>query len=157
MNNNQERDQQVAFVSVESSAVQAHLQFIQDGIQRMGTNSAYCKTWCITVISAMFVVGVDNNKPELVLYALAPIFLFYILDAHYLSIENAFKQSYDDFITKLHKNQLTMEDLYAVHIKEREISWDHQLEALKSFSAWALYAASATTSILVVGVVFKYA
>ena len=49
-----------------SPSVQAHLGIIQGVIQRMATNSAACKTWCITIVSAILVVVADKQNPNLV-------------------------------------------------------------------------------------------
>ena len=153
MNNNRQQAQQVGPLSVESSSVQSHLQIMQSVIQRMGTNSIFCKTWCITIVSAILVLIADKNRPDFALVALAHTVLFFILDAHYLALEKAFRQSYDDFISKLHKNQLSTEDLYSVLTKGK-IS-HHQFEAVKSFTIWAFYSALVAVIFLTYGVVLK--
>ncbi len=39
-------------VNFESGAVQSYLGILQGVINRMASNSAGCKTWCITLVSA---------------------------------------------------------------------------------------------------------
>lgn len=46
----------------ENSAIQAHVNMLQGVINRMANNSANCKTWAITIISAILVLyAVDTN------------------------------------------------------------------------------------------------
>lgn len=46
--------------------------------------------------------------------ALFLIVTFAVLDIYYLGLEKAFQNSYNQFISKLHTNTLTAQDLYAV-------------------------------------------
>jgi len=55
-----------------SQAVQAHLGITQSVIQRMAANSASCKTWCITLVSAILVIVADKGKPQYAFIALIP-------------------------------------------------------------------------------------
>lgn len=120
-----------------SQAVQSHLTITQSVIQRMASNSTSCKTWCITLVSAIVVVVADKSKPEYVLICYIPILLFLGLDAYYLALEKAFRESYNNFIDKLHKGGLVSEDLYAV--KPSGNMWGHFFEALISVSIWPFY------------------
>ncbi|WP_216725646.1 hypothetical protein [Thiorhodococcus drewsii] len=121
----------------ESASVQSHLQIMQGVIQRMAANSSSCKTWCITIVSAILVLMADKDKPELVWVALFPSILFFVLDAYYLALEKAFRASYNAFLEKLHTGQLQPEDLYAVAPEGR--IGQHRKEAAKSFSVWGFY------------------
>ena len=120
-----------------SQAVQAHLGMTQSVIQRMASNSASCKAWCITLVSAVLVIVADKGKPQYALIAIIPAFLFLILDTYYLALERMFRQSYNNFIEKLHGGEVVTSDLYAVipsgnHIKTF-------FESLLSFSIWPVY------------------
>lgn len=139
--------------SEESASVQSHLQIMQNVIQRMATNSTSCKAWCITIVSAILVLIADKNKPELAWLALLPSFLFLALDAYYLSLEKAFRFSYNSFIKKLHDNEIFSEDLYSVTPKGNMLK--HQIESLKSFSVWGFYGALLLLVILAKELVLK--
>lgn len=121
----------------ESISVQSHLQIIQNIIQRMAANSAACKTWSITIVSAILVLVAEKNKPELAWLAFLPSLLFLALDAYYLALEKAFRLAYSQFIKKLHENKLLSADIYSV-VPEGNMS-RHQLKALASFSIWGFY------------------
>lgn len=131
-------DKKIA-ISEESASVQSHLSIIQAVIQRMAANSTSCKAWCITIVSAILVLIAGKNKPELALLALLPTFLFLALDTYYLSLEKAFRSSYNNFIKKLHSQSLQTEDLYSVTPAGKMNI--HQIESLKSFSVWGFYGA----------------
>lgn len=120
-----------------SPSVQTHLGILQSVIQRMAGNSTSCKTWCITIVSAILVIVADKGKPNFAFIALIPTLLFLALDAYYLALEKAFRASYNDFVRKLHSGKACVEDLYAVAPKGNESK--HQIEALKSFSIWGFY------------------
>ena len=120
-----------------SPSIQTHLGILQDIVLRMATNSTSCKTWCITIVSAILVIVADKGKPDFAWIALFPAILFAGLDAYYLAIEKGFRNSYNEFIKKLHTGLLTTEDLYSVAPTGR--SFDLQVAALKSFSVWGFY------------------
>ena len=63
-------------VNFESGAVQSYLGILQGVINRMASNSAGCKTWCITLVSAIAVVVADKTNTSFIWVALIPIALF---------------------------------------------------------------------------------
>ena len=121
-----------------SSSVQAHLAIVQAVIQRMAANSTSSKTWCITLVSAILVVIADKGKPEYALLSLIPTVLFFALDSYYLSLEKSFRDSYNQFVKKLHKEQLQVDDLFVVK-PSRGNGADLFLASIFSFSVWPFY------------------
>src|SRR5690625_1922162 len=101
-------------ISLESAAVIAHIHTLQAVIARMAQNSTSSKTWAITLAAAILVVIVDHGRPEYALIALIPNLPFFCLDAYYLSLERAFRRSYQSFIERTHEEAITTRDLYAV-------------------------------------------
>ncbi len=106
-------------------------------IQRMAANSSQCKAWCITIVSAILVVIADKSKPDFAWIALLPTILFFLLDIYYLALEKGFRESYNNFVKKLHDGILCAEDLYSV-VPEGAMC-KHKFESLKSFSIWGFY------------------
>ena len=106
-------------------------------IQRMAANSSQCKAWCITIVSAILVIVADKSKPDYAWIALLPTILFLALDSYYLALEKGFRESYNLFVNKIHKNSLTPSDLYSV--KPSGDMNKHQIESLTSFSVWGFY------------------
>lgn len=121
----------------ESASIQTHLGILQNVIQRMATNSSSCKAWCVTLVSAVLVIVADKGKPEYAWIAMLPTIVFAALDAYYLALEKAFRNSYNEFISKLHSQSLTESDLYSVVPKGNmsRLQW----ESVKSFSVWGFY------------------
>lgn len=124
-------------IDPESSSIQTHLGIIQNVIQRMSSNSSACKAWCVTLVAAVLVIVADKGKPEYAWIAMLPTSVFAALDAYYLALEKAFRNSYNSFIRKLHNRQITEKDLYSV-TPEGNMS-GLQFEAMKSFSVWGFY------------------
>ncbi len=120
-----------------SEAVQAHLTMLQAVIQRMATNSASCKTWCVTLVSAVLVIVADKGKPQYVWLALVPTLLFLILDAYYLGLEWSFRNAYNDFIRKLHTQKLQLEDLFVIRPKGSVL--ELAAASIGSFAVWPFY------------------
>lgn len=76
-----------------------YLQMMQDNITRMATNSANAKTWLITIVAAFLAIGCNiNNFDYWLLLAIAPICVFWYLDAYYLNIERGLRNREQRFI-----------------------------------------------------------
>lgn len=127
----------VLTIDGESPSIQTHLGILQNVIQRMAANSAASKAWCVTLVSAVLVIIADKGKPDYAYIALLPAFVFAALDAYYLALEKAIRNSYNEFIYKLHNKTLSEEDLYSVVPKGNmsHLQW----VSLKSFSVWGFY------------------
>lgn len=122
----------------DSQAIQSHLTLLQAVIQRMAGNSAACKTWCITLVSALLVLLAEKGTPRFAWLALIPTFLFFCLDAYYLALEQAFRNAYDVFVSRLHAGQLCREDLFVIAPKGEIVP--QFLRAIRSFSIFPFYA-----------------
>lgn len=131
----------------ESSAVQAHLSIMQGVIGRMAGNSASCKTWCITLVAAVLVVVARGGDPDYSLIALVPAILFLFLDTYYLALERRFRQSYNDFISKLHNGRVESSDLYAVFPSGPAAGT--LAACLRSTAIWPFYLTLAVMTVLV--------
>jgi len=124
-------------IGIDSQAVQSHLSITQSVIQRMASNSASCKGWCIALVSAVLVIVADKGKPDYALIALVPAVLFLVLDVYYLGLERAFRKSYNEFIDKLHSGEIQTTDVYAVTPSGN--LFVTCFCALVSFSIWPFY------------------
>jgi len=127
-------------INIDSPAVHSYLTILQGVVGRMATNSAACKTWCITLVSAIVVVIAAEGTPDCVWIALIPVILFLFLDSYYLAIERAFRDVYNDFIRKVQEETVSVENTFVV----TPISGNKKVicsvaRALKSFSIWAFY------------------
>lgn len=132
-----------------SHVVQAHLGVLQSIIQRMAANSTSCKAWCITLVSAVLVIGAERVSGNAVFIAFIPTLLFATLDAYYLSLERHFRKTYAEFVRKLQSAELEHRDLY--EIGPAAVPMSNILSTLKSLSIWPFYA---MLSIMILGAKF---
>ncbi len=121
----------------ESSAVQTHLKITQGVIERMSENSRSCKVWCVTLVSASLILVALTDQPDYILVALVPVVLFLILDTYYLTLERAFRGSYDGFVEKLKNDNISSSDLYIV--KPTGTVPKLFIYSLRSFSIYIFY------------------
>ncbi|KUJ71664.1 hypothetical protein [Thiomicrospira sp. WB1] len=129
--------QSEAEIFPETQSIQTHLGIIQSVIQRMATNSTNSKAWCVSLVAAILVIVADKGNPDYAWIALMPTIIFAFLDAYYLALEKGFRESYNNFISKVHQKNLTEDDLFSV--RPAGSMSRHQMEALKSFSIWGFY------------------
>lgn len=72
-----------------------HLEFIQNVITRMNTNSFLVKGWMITLVSALFALAAKDANMRYVIVTYIAIPVFWGLDAFYLSQERRYRKLYD--------------------------------------------------------------
>jgi hypothetical protein len=75
-----------------------HLEFIQNNITRMGTNSFIIKGWTITVFFGLVALFIANKDTQVFykIISIVPIFMFWYLDTYYLQQERMFRGIYND-------------------------------------------------------------
>jgi hypothetical protein len=124
-------------LSPDSLSVQSYLNILQQLISRMATNSTTCKTWCVTLVSAVVVVVADKGKPSLVWVPIIPIVLFFFLDSYYLGLERQFRALYENFIRKLQKDDGRIGQ--EVFVINPGFGLDDAARAFFSISTWPFY------------------
>jgi hypothetical protein len=72
-----------------------HLEFIQNVITRMNTNSFLIRGWMITLVSALFALAAKDADSRYVIVTYIAIPVFWVLDAFYLSQERQYRDLYD--------------------------------------------------------------
>ncbi len=77
-----------------------HLEFIQNVISRMNSNSFLIKGWAVTVVSALFAFSVNKTDFKFVFIYYAIILTFWLLDAFFLSTERKFRDLYKEVANK---------------------------------------------------------
>ena len=98
----------------DSESVRTHLNIMQGVIQRMAENGRSCKVWCVTLVSAVLVLVARTGDADHALIALIPTVLLWVLDAYYLGLERGFRASYNEFVGKVHRSVVSLEDIYSV-------------------------------------------
>lgn len=77
-----------------------HLEFIQNVIIRMGSNSFTIKGWTVTLVSALFALAAKDSKTDYVLISYFIIPIFWILDSYYVSLERKYRLLYKQIVAK---------------------------------------------------------
>lgn len=80
-----------------------HLEFIEGVIERLARNSLSCKTWALTLFSALSAVFLNASKNSCDKYniriffvaVVIMLFIFWCLDAWYLKMERMYRSLYD--------------------------------------------------------------
>lgn len=77
-----------------------HIEIIEQTITRMSQNSFLLKGWSITILSAVIGFSSGFDKEKMLLIAAFLNFMFWVVDAFYLSKERQYRGLYDDVIRK---------------------------------------------------------
>jgi len=121
-------------LDIDSPTVQTHLSTLQGVVNRQAGNSASCKTWCVSLVSALAVFAASANKANLLIVAAAPIMIFAALDVYYLALERRFRDRYIAFSRRLQLGTATLDDVFADPPSRKR-----RLPAIASFSIWPFY------------------
>jgi hypothetical protein len=82
-----------------------HLEFIQNVVTRMNTNSFLIKGWAITLVSALFALAAKDANMNFVLVSYVVIPVFWILDGFFIATERRYHYLYED-VTKKDENEI---------------------------------------------------
>lgn len=77
-----------------------HLEFIQNVITRMNSNSFLIKGWSITLVSALFALAAKDANINYVLISYIVIPVFWFLDGFYISQERQYRDLYKEVAAK---------------------------------------------------------
>ena len=109
----------------------------------MAENSRYCKVWCVTLVAATLVLVARTGGASPCADRAGPTLLFLVLDAYYLALERAFRNSYGGFVNRLHQGELILRDIYAV--RPTGMGLPLVVRCLGSVSIWLFYPLVAIT------------
>lgn len=73
-----------------------HLEFIQNIVTRLNTNSFQIKGIAITIVVALLAIYASTLKLDFILIPILPTTIFWFLDAYYLQQERKFRGLYND-------------------------------------------------------------
>ncbi len=108
-----------------------YISLLQENINRMASNSANCKGWLLTLVSAIAALQLTAADLRGILW-IAPVLivLFYYLDSYYLGLERKFIKLEGEFVKKMKGNTEDnhTEGLYSFNIKsvndKRATTWN---------------------------------
>jgi hypothetical protein len=128
--------------------VQSYLNILHGIITRIATNSANCKTWCVSLVSAILVVIADKNKPNYAWITLIPIVLFFLLDSYYLGKERSFREIYNSFVKDLHSGEVATDKLFVLKLPKGINVVNLLFSSSLSFSVYPFYLTLVLTVII---------
>ena len=108
----------------------------------MAGNSASCKTWTVTLVTALLVLVVEKDirlpNPYL---CLLPIVLLFLLDCYYLGLERITIGIQTDFLSRLSEDsEMYMKQLYDVSkLRSKKLQICETIGAIFSFSTIPFY------------------
>lgn len=82
-----------------------HLELIQGVISRMGGNLFRMRGWMITILVGLSALFVQFQRNELQVILVFVVFIFWIHDAYFLSLERSYRHLYDK-IRKLKEGEI---------------------------------------------------
>lgn len=128
------------------AAVVAHLNMVQNAINRFATQSASCKSWCLSVIGALLSFAAATKTPPLTALAVLPLVVFTMMDAFYLACERAFRGLWSAKVARLRIGTYAAGDLFDLTAPVSVTDW---LRAFVSISIWPAYLAMLLVCMLV--------
>lgn len=113
-----------------------YLQLLQSAISKLGMNSLYCKTLCLTLTASFGFVG------ELPIYvyalSLTIIFLCMTADAIYLSLERTFRDKYNISV-KCYRNSMSSSGHELVFDMDPGSEYKKIRNIINSIKSWTIY------------------
>jgi hypothetical protein len=124
-------------INPESSAVQSYLNILQAIITRMGTNSHNCRI--CSIASILSILLIDKGSVNFTCISLIPVLFFGFLDAYYHGQERAFRETYNDFVKRMHSGEATTRDLFNVHPRRGFDVVQYTFRSISSFPIYPFY------------------
>jgi len=128
-----------------------HLEFIQNIITRMNTNSFQIKGMSITITAALLALTASDYNILYVSIAYFSLFIFWGLDAYYLSKEKGYRELYEE-VRGLTEVNIDFNLKLKKEYTEGTNSWNH---TLLNKTIWMLYSLQAIIALVLI-LVFKY-
>jgi len=83
-----------------------YLEMMQGNIERMAANSANCKTWMVTIVSALMALQCTIQALNgWILLGILPTVLFWYLDVYYLHLERGMRNRETLFVNMIRDNK----------------------------------------------------
>ncbi len=111
-----------------------HLEFIQNTINRMSSNSFVIKGWIITLITAIFVLSDNESNKNFLFISLITIPTFWYINSFFLQQERKYRKLYDE--VRVLENDKIDFSMNTKHINGGKYSL---ISSMFSRSIWPLY------------------
>ena len=120
----------------DNPATIAHLSTLEGIITRLAGDSAQCKTWCLTLVTALIAFASAAHTIAPIQITILPIAMFLVLDAAYLGVETAYRDLYNTVVNDIRHQRYTLAHAFTAGASLTFMRW---LGAHKSWSIWVFY------------------
>lgn len=97
-----------------------HLEFVQNIVNRLSTNSFLLKGWSVALVSALFALASFESRREFLFLAYIPVVIFWGLDGYCLWQERLFRKLYEEI--RLRDENVTDFDMSTERV-EKNVTW----------------------------------
>lgn len=114
-----------------------HLEFIQNVITRMNSNSFMIKGWAVTLVAALFALSdkTPNTEHNLYLITFIPVPVFWLLDGFFIATERKFRDLYK-IVSKTAENLIDFNMNPYFDVKLIEPQNNQKLTIWEEFQNW---------------------
>lgn len=126
-----------------------YLEFIQNIITRMNTNSFQIKGMSVTITAALLALFITSTNIFFASIIYFSLFIFWGLDAYYLSVEKGYVNLYDkvrkldkskvNFDLKLTKNEISGKDSWKYTLTNKTIYPLYLIQAIISLALLLIF------------------
>lgn len=128
-----------------------HLEFIQNIITRMNSNSFMLKGWSVTLVSALYALAANDTNVQYVLISYVVIPVFWLVDGFYISQERQYRELYKQVAQK-EENSIDF-NLDASDFNQGRNSW---LSGVFSKTLFPFYGISILATLIVMFILTQY-
>lgn len=132
-------------------SVYTYLEFLQNVISRMGTNSANIKALTAVVYTIFVTIFIENENEQYWWFGLIIVLIGMIMDTYYLALERMYRKKYNDFVSKINDGKIDEKEIFDMNPKSTYLKFEIfavMLESFNSFSIIAFYILFIITTIL---------
>ena len=132
-----------------------HLEFIQNIITRMNTNSFQIKGLAITIVTALMAIYASTKNEYFIILGIPPVLLFWFLDSYYLQQERKFRGVYNDVTGLKDKIEIKPYEMpIQKYTKEIDIQYSYWNVFFSPTIKWLYF--SITLLLLIIGIILIY-
>lgn len=125
------------------ASIIAHLNILQDIINRLANTSSNCKAFSAVIYTIMITVLISINKTVEFWWILVILTIFSaVFDAYYLALERMFRKKYKKFIESLDNGKLEEKEIFRISPKNTDLRFEtfaETVDALLSFAIIGYY------------------
>lgn len=137
----------------ENPAVCTYLEFLQNAINRMSTNSGAIKALIVVVYTIFITILIAIKEFDKYWWlGLIISIISMLMDAYYLALEKMYRKKYNNVVNDLNNGKLDEKQIYNMNPQNTEL--EHEviavmIESIKSFSILPFYSLFIALTIII--------